>query len=293
MNEEALLVGPYNSLAAIFSSTSMPQTQGKKTAVILLNSGLIHHAGPARLYTRLARSLATDGLNTLRFDLSGIGDSIARQDNLSIYQIATQEPIEVMDYLQSRGFEQFILAGICSGAYCAFKTALADSRVIGTVLVNFQDDTTNGSLSDEAWSQRYWRNSLFRVDAWKNLLTGNINYKRLFSTLINGVKKTVSKPVKIGTSETAEQTDSFSDEMDKLLARDVSVLMLMSGLDISQEFLTILMGDKLEGYQKHPLIQFDVIKGADHLFTSIAHQQQFIDSVKSWALPLSSKKHLN
>lgn len=282
MNEEALLVGPNKSLTAIFSGSIKSQTLEQKTAVLLLNSGLIHHAGPARLYTRLARSLAFSGQDTIRFDLSGIGDSIARPDNLSIYQIATQEPIEVMDYLAGRGFSRFILAGICSGAYCAFKTALVDARVIGTVLVNFQDDTANNNLADQAWAQRYWQNSLFRAGAWKNLLTGNINYKRLFSTLGKGLKTPRNK----SSSEAlpAEQTTDFNSEMDSLLDRNVSMLILMSGLDVSQEFLKVLMGDKLASYKQNPLIDFQVIEGADHLFTYLAHQQQFIDIVEQWVL---------
>lgn len=280
MNEEALLVGTHKSLAAVFTGVTTVKQSDHKTAVLLLNSGLIHHVGPGRLYTRLARRLATNGLDTIRFDLSGIGDSIARPDHLSIYQIATQEPIEVMDYLQRRGFTRFVLAGICSGAYCAFKTALLDSRVVGTVLINFQDDTANHDLANQAWARRYWQNSLFRVDAWKNLLTGKVNYQRLLSTLGKGVKTKIGTPQ--NSSGKANETPSFSDEMDTLLARNVSIMMLMSGLDISQEFLKVLMGDKLKDYQQHSQIEFHTINGADHLFTNQQHQQQFLDVVSGW-----------
>ncbi|GAA0856503.1 alpha/beta fold hydrolase [Aliiglaciecola litoralis] len=289
MNEEALLVGPTKSLAAIYSAGLVTEGKDPKTAVLLLNSGLIHHAGPARLYTRLARCLASKGKHTIRFDLSGIGDSIARPDNLSIYQIATQEPKEVMDYLQRRGFTQFILAGICSGAYCAFKAALVDHRVIATVLINYQDDTVNNQLTEQAWSQRYWRNSLFRLDAWRNLVTGNVNYQRLFSTLGKSVKSVVMKTADPQNSESDKnnaQSASFADEMERLLEREVRVLMLISGLDISQEFLRVLMGDKLNHFQQHPMVEVCVIDGADHLFTNLSHQQQFIDIVESWITPI-------
>lgn len=287
MNEQTLSMGPTNSCVGIFTPAKQRRQNnaGSKVAVLLLNSGLIHHAGPGRVYTRLARALSDHGLSTVRFDLSGIGDSAARQDNLSIYQIATQEPIEVMDYLQKRGYHQFILAGICSGAYCSFKTAIKDQRVIATALINYQDDTSNNELASQAWSKRYWTDSLFRLGAWKNLLTGKVDYQRLFSTLGLAAKKSTSERTveSMEPSHSPLQNASFTDEMDVLLERNCNVLLLVSGLDISQQFLNVLLGEKLKTYQKNPLIDFKVVDGADHLFTNVAHQNQFMAYFCEWA----------
>ena len=42
-----------------------------------------------------------------------------------------QEPKEIMDRLQQQwGIQQFILVGICSGAYASFKTSCEDDRVL-------------------------------------------------------------------------------------------------------------------------------------------------------------------
>ncbi|WJG09756.1 alpha/beta fold hydrolase [Aliiglaciecola sp. LCG003] len=282
MNEEALLVGPTNSLVAVFTPSQRENRliSKQKTAVLLLNSGLIHHAGPGRIYTQLARNLAQQGSSVIRFDLSGIGDSVARQDNLSIYQIATQEPAEVMDYLQKRGFERFILVGICSGAYCAFKTALVDERVVGIGLVNYQDDTANDELASQAWAKRYWTDSVFRIGAWKNLISGKVNYRRLISTLTRPFE--TSKDPLSSKNASEKSTPSFSQELDILLSRNTSVLMLMSGLDISQQFLSVLIGDKLDAYRQNSLMDFQVVDGADHLFTNLSHQHQFIQVVSDW-----------
>ena len=41
-----------------------------------------------------------------------------------------------IDALSARGCDRFVLLGLCSGAYAAFQTALADSRVVAQVLLN-------------------------------------------------------------------------------------------------------------------------------------------------------------
>ena len=46
--------------------------------IVLVNSGIIHRIGANRVYVRLARALAVCGSASLRFDLSGIGDSTSR-----------------------------------------------------------------------------------------------------------------------------------------------------------------------------------------------------------------------
>src|SRR5262245_3370773 len=111
----------------------------KRSAVILLNAGVIHRVGPSRLYVALARSMAAQGWTAVRFDHSGIGDSPARRDGLPFEQSAIVEAREVMDSLQrERGIDRFVLVGLCSGAVTAFEVAETDDRVTGAALINPQ-----------------------------------------------------------------------------------------------------------------------------------------------------------
>jgi alpha/beta superfamily hydrolase len=109
----------------------------ESTAVIILNSGILHHVGANRLHVQLARRLADLGFASLRFDFSGIGDSEARRDNLSFEQSAPRETQDAIDYLaKSHGLESVVLTGLCSGADVAHLTAVADSRVVGLGLLD-------------------------------------------------------------------------------------------------------------------------------------------------------------
>ena len=83
MKEYTQLLGKRRSLVGIVTDNeTFSPHQKRKTGAVLLNAGLIHHIGPNRIYVKLARQIAALGIVALRFDLSGIGDSLPRSDSL-------------------------------------------------------------------------------------------------------------------------------------------------------------------------------------------------------------------
>ena len=103
---------------------------------VFLSAGALHRVGPARLYVHLARELATMGFNSLRLDLSGIGDSPARPGATSRESVAA-DCREILDVLDSRlGRLPLVLAGLCAGADNAVRLAGAVPRVTGMVLLD-------------------------------------------------------------------------------------------------------------------------------------------------------------
>lgn len=143
MNEKILRFGATRNLTGVLSLPEI-QTPGLP-GVVFLNSGILHHVGPSRLYTRLARRLATDGHVTFRFDFSGIGDSESRSDTLSFSDSAPQEAREAMDLLEQKfGISEWVLIGLCSGADMAYKVALQDPRVVAMVQLDSYAYRTRG-----------------------------------------------------------------------------------------------------------------------------------------------------
>lgn len=287
MIEKAVLLGPRRAIVGVLTEPEK-KSADNDTAVLIFNAGLIHHAGPGRIHVKLARQLAELGISSVRFDFSGVGDSSVRADNLPVLEVATREPQEVMDDLQRRGFRHFILAGICSGAYCAFQTAIRDNRVVGGVLINPQGITGDETVASKAWSKRYWSNSIFRPKAWWNLITGKVNYGRLLYTL---------KERFIGSIQAKKSDDSGAEqhirtEMQKLVARGTSILFVLSGKDVSREYLDVLLGDEILSLQATGLISVKVIEDADHLFKHGEHQKQFIQEFCDWSVSLQPCKQV-
>ena len=134
--EKAFSFGQHNSMVGILNE---PGTlgQNKQPIVIILNGGLVHHAGPHRMTVDMARTITSQGYMTFRFDLSAIGDSAARKSRLSYEERAVDETKEAMDFLSSlSGFNKFIIIGLCTGADNAHRVAVADKRVIGCVFLD-------------------------------------------------------------------------------------------------------------------------------------------------------------
>lgn len=132
IRERALQFGEDRRLLGMLSLPPGPGSN--RPAIIIPNTGVDHRIGPNRLHVQLARALAGHGYPTLRFDLSGMGDSglpgDARGDVLG-------DQCTVLDELQRLGVaDRFIAVGLCSGAHDVHGLAKADSRVIAAAFID-------------------------------------------------------------------------------------------------------------------------------------------------------------
>lgn len=286
MIEEALQLGPYRSLVGIYT----PPSSGQKTdfVAIILNAGLIHHAGPHRLHVTLARALAARGIGSLRADLSGIGDSSARPDNLPAQELAVREPREIMDDLAKRGHRHFVLFGICSGARQALRAAVVDPRVKGVVMVNPGTATGDAESTLRVAAQFYLRRSLRNVRAWFNFISGRVNYRRLFQSLMAMLRRRARGDVDYDRDhDKGTAIDTARRQLEPLLARGTRVLIVFSDRDA--QFVRLMDG-WIQRLQIDGQCQVEVHPEADHLFASLAETEALVDLVCRWAgsLPRTS-----
>jgi len=174
MNSEAIFFGQSQHLSGIWSPADGNGESG--TAVIMLTPGMLHHAGPFRLHVRLAGALAKSGISSLRFDLSGIGESFAVGGQGSSLDRAADETIQAIDWVtREKGIERIILFGLCSGADDALHTAMQDTRVDGIVVID-----GCGYPTKRFYARRFrthYLRRIFSLQKWRSLfrraLTGN------------------------------------------------------------------------------------------------------------------------
>jgi hypothetical protein len=196
MRERVISIGKTNPLIGILSQPEAAAFSNPAVAVILLNSGVIHRVGSCRLSVTLARAFVEQaGLLSLRFDFSGIGDSEARRSTLTAAESAVDEVLEAMDYLtREKQIKQFILYGLCSGAYASYRTAIKDSRVIGIAQID--------GYCYLSWKS-YWYHyvpRLFALARWTSVL------KRVF-----GLNKAVSGVAISGVEQRFFEVPQFPD----------------------------------------------------------------------------------
>lgn len=108
----------------------LPESRRKTSAILIINAGAVHKVGPFSLGTELARKMSDLGYPSLRFDLSGQGESLARAVEASRDQIVLQDMTDALDHIEDRmGCTEVVAIGLCTGADNAHKIGVADARV--------------------------------------------------------------------------------------------------------------------------------------------------------------------
>ena len=282
MREEALLLGPQQLNVGVFTSAADNADRRSNIATICITAGLLHHVGPHRVHVLLARALAKIGISTLRFDLSGIGDSSVRADDLPAQEVPVQEINDAIFELETRGFKRFILFGICSGAAQALKAAAGNPKIAGIVLVNTGSDDGNTEVDPQPAAQMYLRYSFWKLNAWKNFFTGKINYRALIITLFSALIHKLKGPDKNETSV----EERLQSRIQPFMQQGTSILMVLS--DRHTQIYTLYE----KAFEKLQCAQFKILvyDDTDHLFTSLSLQQDLIDRICQWSGELAKEE---
>ena len=124
--------------SGLFGIQTSPVSASATPKIIFANEGYHHHIGPGRLWVDLARQLAALGLTSLRFDLSGFGDSPtgANEREQTVHSpVAFDDMLEAMRFVSPADPRQVVLVGLCSSAYQSLESAL-EQQVLGVCAIN-------------------------------------------------------------------------------------------------------------------------------------------------------------
>ena len=130
--ERVCKFGSHGGLIGILTEPSgeLVGLASTRPAIVVSNVGLNHRPGPNRLWVEFARRMADKGFVTLRFDLSGLGDSTSRSDKLSTTERHVADMREAVQFvLQKKQLTRVALIGLCSGVDPAMPL-LEDPRSI-------------------------------------------------------------------------------------------------------------------------------------------------------------------
>ena len=292
--ESALRFGPQQLFGILTEPATTPWVQGRRseTAVVLLNVGGNYRTGPGRIYVRMARELAAQGYRVLRLDLAGLGDSHSA-DGFCLANLysrdSTAEVRAVLDGLAACGCKSFFLLGICSGAFVAFQSALADERVTGQILLNCRllewgnpDDAGNWQSSMQSYykSTDFYKRALLQPRLYARLLRGEVDVAgivRRVAAVAGARLQRLFKPLAVRPG--AEQ-DVFS-KMHGLGARGTDTLMLMAAQDDGRDYVEYHFGRR--GIRMHGNSRFRmvIVKDGDHTFSGIDDQRVVIAEIQT------------
>ena len=277
MAEQTLILGSESHLVATLTPAAPGHTSSPRCVAVLTNSGVIPRIGPHRMNVHLARRFAAMGIPSIRFDLSGLGDSRRSTSTLPVTQQWVADTRAAMDTAQVQfGCDRFFMVGFCSGAEVAHLVGLEDKRLRAAVLWDLYAYPT---------AQSRLRTVLYRL---QRAGLGGVAHKLL---------------ARLGRLSAVGGKGAGGPGVEEQLAaqpwtvppRDEYARRIQTLVDGGVELLFAFCGGEPEWFNHHgqfrgmfgrygfvDKVSFTYLHGSDHLITRREAQQSFADMVVQW-----------
>jgi hypothetical protein len=273
--EKPVLLGPDKDQLGIIS---VPAQKARRSAVLLMNAGLIHRVGPNRLNVELARRAAELGFVTLRLDLAGFGDSKALADGRSFEAAAVRDLRAAMDHLSAHwNVERFIPIGLCSGADVSLKLAAADPRIERAGLIDCFAYDTRLFLA-----QGYAHRAL-RKESWKSFVGGDSDLRRRLISKVGRLLAPDGAEAQRAEAALWKQPplEEIVADLEAALAHGARLLFAYSGGPAYYNYL-LRLRSVLGPHKRSAKVVMKRFPESDHTFTMIHHRRQLIEELERW-----------
>lgn len=282
MKQQAVTFGENDALVGVLST---PANARRNAPVMLLtNAGVLPRQGPHRMNVRIARALAREGIASLRFDLSGHGDSLSIGNLDGICAQSVRDLKSAMDWIeQTNGPTSFLVFGICSSAVNAYNVALADQRVAGIMMF------------DGYWYRSRWTTIVRDLKRalcadWRERAAAIA--RRLFpqkmqdqTSAAEEVSNVLSSSNPFGNPPLA----SFTDAMQRLVDRGTDIFIVYGGTIIDYYSYAGQFKDVFGNYPFFPHVRCEYHPDLDHTFMTRHAQNQMVALSCGWASDHVSK----
>ena len=275
--ETPLRFGPDRRL---FGMLCRPEGVLPQAVVLIGNAGHDPHYASARHAVTLSRKLAAKGVAAFRLDYAGLGDSIgpAGKEKMLSHVFAIDRSPDVsaaVDALQELGFRRFGIEGLCSGAFHAFRTAVAEPRIGAVLVVNLPffalpGGSVLGYLEQKGRSPGEYIAKLFRPQTWKTLASGKVDYRGIFAGQLGRMRAlSKGKVLAIARRFGLLREQSFAQRsLSALAKRGTRIQFLFSPGEESQGAFAVEFGPTGDGLATLEGAAMKVVPGMDHDLTA-------------------------
>jgi pimeloyl-ACP methyl ester carboxylesterase len=260
--------GPEGALMGVLASPDEPRDGAP--AVVLINSGLIHRVGPNRLYVRLAQELAERGFHSLRFDLSGIGDSpsLGAGDGLSVQDRAEADIVSAtLAVRESVGVDRFVLMGLCSGAFMAHRTAGRHEMVVGCIQFDGYIYATRG------FYLRNYARKLVSPAAWLRVLGRSLRHPEAATA---GPEQDTAFTLE------ALPRATFESDVAHMVRRGMKMLFVITQGGLQEVNYRRQLHDSVPGVDLERCAHVLHFPEADHTLTLRRHRDEVVEATAAW-----------
>jgi hypothetical protein len=220
-------------------------------------------------------------------DISGIGDSPTRPnavENTVYSPFAVAEVGAAVKYLRDVWHvEDVRAAGLCSGAYHAFKAAVAGIPVNGVVLINPLTFFWKEGMSLQYPEYRVaadimrYRVNILRPASWLKLLRGQVNLWESSQVLLRRALSMARTPLRnLARTFGTPLSDDLPSELSKVVRAGIDLQFVFAAQDPGVELLRNQGGATARKLRERGVLRVASIEGADHTFTDSAHRAQLV-----------------
>jgi pimeloyl-ACP methyl ester carboxylesterase len=275
VNEQVVRLGKHRSLVGIMARAALP---GERATVVILNTGIAHRVGHHRMFVTLARLLAREGFNVLRFDFSGIGDSEPRRDSLSPLASSLADLDDVLDWLErERAVSRVVLIGLCSGADHAILHAHSDPRVAGLVLMDPSVPTT------ARFYAHYIFRRLTRLRSYVSVMLGRSGLVRVWIRHLYGFRSNAD--MRPASLEDLRFHSYLRQSYRSAIKNGVQILAVFTG-EITRQTYREQMLDAFSDIVFGDRLRLEFFPSTDHVFTSEKDRAQLFKIIRNWITSL-------
>lgn len=265
----------FDEAQRLFGVVTGPVGRRSQGAVVLLNSGANHHIGNGRMYVKFARRLAAAGWLVLRYDVSGIGDSLPHPgapENEVYTPHAVDDLAAALEFLRREYAPQRIEAmGLCSGAYHALKGAVAGQPVDGVTVVNPLVFFWKPGMSlayppfQMVQAAAQYRRSMRESDKWLKLLRGRVDLRaalRVFAHRVGDRTRSVAR--EIARAVHVPVHEDLAAELSRVVDRGTALRFVFSVGDPGESLLRVGAGRRLGRRHRRGAVTITYLTDCDH-----------------------------
>nr|WP_245432440.1 alpha/beta fold hydrolase [Mesorhizobium loti] len=273
-----------------------PRGPRRGATVICLGSGYDRQAGWARSTVETARYLAAKGVASLRFDAANVGDSppavgAPQQMLYTDYQI--DDVVAAFDLLDGLALGVAVLAGRCSGAYLAFRGAVADDRCKAAVAINpftfiwDKDEGVDDAVRNNVRSLEDYGRRMVSIDTVRRLFAGRVDVRRALISIGKQLAMRVGgmlPPLLAPLSKNARLREATHAAFRRLAQRHMPLTLIYSATDVGLDRFRLYLGRNGEGLKRYDNVSLEIIANADHNITPPAAKAAVHEHILAAAL---------
>ncbi|MCX7231100.1 MAG: hypothetical protein NTW15_19210 [Burkholderiales bacterium] len=289
--ERVLRLGRERALVGVLAEPAEGRAAVRRAGVVILNAGAAHRVGPSRLSVMLARRLAALGHPVLRLDLPGLGDSPARPGDPDgvVYAPDALESVAVaVDWMrawpQADGCR---LVGLCSGAYHAFKAAVAGLPVQGIVAINPLTFFWHGDAADGPEAEHRMiadavrlKTAAAKPGAWRRVVRGEVAVADIASIVARRAAGSLAKAQRALARRIGRPIgDDLEAELSAVARRGVPMHFVFAAHEPGPALLEFGGGATARRLAARGALTLQELPDSDHTFTRRAARERLLPVV--------------